>query len=843
MKKFYLQRILIVILIFTSNLLIAQIPVGGISLIKETLPNYSKGGKGTLVATTITGQPFDKGFKVTTGTDISYTWDSQVTFTKTSGIEANDVVLVTFYARTLASVQNFGEGSIIVCIEDNKSYDKQIYYKVALSSEWKQYFVPVKCTSTLALSAVTYSFHTGYVSQSIEVADVRFLNYKTTLKLEDLPVTPITYIGREADAPWRTEANDRINQIRKGIADVVVYDENGQVLKDAAVTVEMVKHKFGFGSAVDGNKFMSDAFYRKKVYELFNEVVLENDLKWPAFNPNPSINTTRTLDSLSRHKIVVRGHNVVWPAFKYNLASLKTLSANPVAFRNEIDRHIDQVTQYAKGKVVDWDVLNEPYSEKDFQAILGDEVMADWFKRVRQNDRNVKLYINDYSILSSGGTDVAHQDGYYRIIKYIDEHGGKIEGLGMQGHFDSNLTPIPKVYTILDRFATLGKEIKITEHDINVTQREVQADYTRDFLTITFSHPAVKSFLIWGFWAGQHWLPDGAFYAKDWTIRPHGQAWLDLVFNQWWTNKAELTTDSEGKASLDGFLGTYKYTIKSGDKIRTGTFNIENSKQSGIVNRVILSFDSTIPDHVNISTTKPACLCEGENITLQATTGTDLTYQWFKGTEVLPEQTSAIVASQSGIYSVKIKKGIVEMTSAPIEVKVTPVPQTPVITVTGDLALCQGEKVNFSTPVSNDLTYNWYKGTTKIQGSVNSLDIDQSGTYSLQVNAYGCSSKSAPVTVQVYSSTSTECTTGLNPNSLSFRVYPNPFKDSFTLETSNLNSISTKVGLYNALGTKIYTKEIGQIASQTIIPVAEPGFYTLRVSNEKEVQTFKLIGN
>lgn len=842
MKQFKLIILLTFILLLSNGVLFAQIPAGGVSLIKETGTNYSRNGKGTLTAISITGQPFTSGFRVITGPDISSTWDSQVTFTKTAGIEANDVVLVAFYARTTASIQESGDGALTVCIENNTTYDKQIYQKVAIGHEWKQYFVPLQCKSALALAAVTYSFHIGFASQTIEVADVKYLNYKKSLTLADLPVTEITYYGREADAAWRIPAAERINQIRKGIVDMMVYDEQGQILKDATVSIEMIRHKFGFGSAIDATRFMTDVVYRKKVYELFNEVVLENDLKWPAFNPNPRTNTTKTLDSLARHNIAVRGHNLVWPSFTYNLASLKTLSTNPVAFRNEIERHIDQATLYAKGKVVDWDVLNEPYTNTEFQKILGDEVMADWFKRVRINDRKVKLYINDYSILSAGGMDINHQNGYFDIIKYIDSKGGKIEGIGMQGHFGSDLTPITKVYSILERFATLGKEIKITEHDIDINQRAVQADYTRDFMTIVFSHPSVKSFLTWGFWAGQHWLPDGAYYALDWSIRPHGEAWKDLVFNQWWTKKTDQTTDSDGKVSFDGFLGTYKYTITSGTKVRIGTFKIENSKQSGIANPVVLSLDSSIPDNVGITTTKPACLCEGENITLQASTGADLTYQWFKGTELLPEQTSAIVTSQSGIYSVKVMKGPIEITSAPIEVTVNPIPQA-IITHTGDLSFCPGEKVSFSTNASNDLTYNWYRGTTKIQGSVTSFDTTLGGSYSLVTNAYGCSAKSDPVIARVLSSGDPACTTGLNQNSVSFRIYPNPCKESFVMETSYLNNLLTTIELFNALGARVFNSEVDQQTGKTSIPMSNPGFYTLKVSNKNEVQTFKIIGN
>jgi len=839
MKPLFRYLLIFISLFFASPTIFAQIPAGGVSLIKETGINYAKNGsKGTLLPITITGQPFTTGFSYSTGADISNTWDGQVKFTGIAGIAANDVVLVAFYARTLSSIQESGDGALNVCIENNTTFVKEIYLKIAIGREWKQYFAPVKCVSTLATSAVSYSFHTGFASQTIEVADVKYLNYKNTLTVSQLPQTEITYYGREAGAAWRAPAQERIDQIRKGIVSMVVYDEQGQVLKDAAISVEMIRHQFGFGTAVAASAFIINTVYRKKVVELFNEVLLENDFKWPQFSPT-STNLQRTLDTLAKYKIPVRGHTVIWPSFRHNTTALKTISADPVAFRNEIDRHIDQVTQYAKGKVIDWDVLNEPYSEKEFMAILGDDAMADWFKRVRQNDRSVKLYINDYSILSAGGMDDNHQNGYFNIIKYIDSKGGKIDGIGLQGHFGSDLTPLTKVYTILDRFAALGKEIKITEHDINVTQRAVQADYTRDFMTLRFSHPSVKSFLVWGFWAGQHWLPEAAYFATDWTIRPHGEAWKDLVFNQWWTKKTDKTTDTEGKVSFEGFLGTYQYTITSGSKVRTGTFSISNSKQSAIPNTVILSLDTAIPDNIGITTTKSACLCEGENITLNATTGTGLSYQWFRGSELLSDQTASIMASQSGLYTVKVKKGTVQIASASIEVKVNPIPKAE-ITPSGALSFCPGGKVSLSANLSNDLTYSWMKGSTKIQGSVTSLDIKETGTYTLVTNALGCSATSLPVAVNVYSPTDPACINGLNDNQVIFKVYPNPFKDHFIVETTTLNSAPFLAELFDSRGSLIYQKQLEKGTSRINIPVRVSGFYTLRVSNKETTNYFKL---
>lgn len=675
----YNLTLALALILFCTNIF-AQIPAGGTLLNATSGTTFQRIGKGTLTEIAVVGQPFTKGLRSVVTTDVNNSWDAQIQFSTVAGIATNDVILVAFYARTLSSVQETGEGSLTVVVENNTTYTKEISTKIAIGRDWKQYYASVKSNSTWTAAQVRYAFFVGYASQTIEIADVKFLNYKTTLALSDLPVTEITYSGQAADAAWRVSAADRINQIRKGKVDVVVQDKDGKVLKDASVTIEMVRHQFGFGSAIPASVFLTNTTFRNKVYELFNEVVFENDLKWPQFNPNSTLNLRRSLDSLDRKKIAVRGHNVIWPSWKWCPATLQALSTNPPALKSAIEKRIDEVTLFTKGRLNDWDVINEPYSEHEIMDVLGNEVMADWLKRVRLNDQNVKLYINDYGILSSSGQDVKKQDSYFNLIKYLEGLGAPVDGVGMQGHFSSDLTPITKVYSIIDRFAALGKEIKITEHDINITQRAVQADYTRDFMTILFSHASVKSFMIWGFWQNSHWRPDAALFNADWTIRPHGEAWKKLVFDEWWTKKTDLIADAGGKVTFEGFLGTYKYTVKSGGKEITGTFNVNNSNQSGIPNSVILKM---------------------ENYLL--------------------------------------------------------------------------------------------------------------GNKNLRRN--------------------------------SFKVYPNPFKGSFVLETSDLQIGETTAELFNALGQSVFLKKMENSAGKTIIPVPNPGFYTLRVSNENEVKVFKLSGN
>jgi hypothetical protein len=83
-----------------------------------------------------------------------------------------------------------------------------------------------------------------------------------------------------------------------------------------------------------------------------------------------------------------------------------------------------------------------------------------------------------------------------------------------------------------------------------------------------FSHPNVKGVMLWGFWAGRHWRPEGALYALDWTPRPIAQAWIDLVTKQWTTDET-LPTDDRGTAQTRGFCGTYDLTVSIGSKSQT----------------------------------------------------------------------------------------------------------------------------------------------------------------------------------------------------------------------------------------------------------------------------------
>lgn len=437
---------------------------------------------------------------------------------------------------------------------------------------WKKVQFPFALTRAYNKGESEIAFTLGLRQQAVEIGGIELANYGTSAKVADLPYTRLGYAGSEPTAVWRKAAEERIEKIRKGDLTVMVKDKTGKPVRGAQVAVRMRKHAFLFGTAVSGASLFSQrmgaenlARYKQEIVQLFNFSVMENENKWPQWADQASRPATlAAIDWLHQSGLQVRGHNLVWPSWNNtNVKAAQDAKGDPAALAKVILDHIAETTASLRGRFVDWDVINETFTNHDFMDILGRHAMVDWFKAARAGDPTAKLYINDFNILE--GEDKAHQDDYAATIQYIIDQGAPVDGIGLQSHFSARVTPMDELMKRLDRFAAFGKELEITEFDIDTSDEATQADYTRDFMTATFSHPSVKAFVMWGFWEGAHWRPRGAMMRRDWSVKPNGEVYKDLLFKKWWTN-ADGKTSAQGTFATRGFLGDYEIEVKSGGK-------------------------------------------------------------------------------------------------------------------------------------------------------------------------------------------------------------------------------------------------------------------------------------
>ncbi len=573
----------------------AALPAGESLLGARGLEEFSlQGSAGTLSKVDVVGQPFARAARIVTRERPANAYNLQFSAKNVAAVKAGDAVLGVFWARAVEPLPADGEAKTEFCFELGQApHTKLAVWPAALSTEWRRFYVPSEAKVAVAAGEGGIRFRLGYDPQTIEIADVRLLNFGSRVKLADLPFTPNTYRGREPQAPWRADAAARIENLRKGDLTVTVLDAAKRPMPGARVSVRMKRHTFGFGSAVDAKLLLEispDAEkYRDIIARDFNKVTIENHLKWPQWERDRDIGT-RAVTWLRERGIAVRGHCLYWGSEKRLPKRVVALFDQPDALRKAVLEHIADIGGTFKGQFPEWDVVNEPFSNFAMQNIfagrgasagriepeLGAQSLAEWFRAAHTVDPAAQLFINDYSILSTGGKDYEHQDYYERTTRELLRLGAPIGGIGMQGHFQEDLTPIPRLLTILDRYARLGLPIQITEHDFTTWDEQLHADYTRDLMTAMFSHPSTSGFIIWGFWEKAHWIPSAAYYRADWSLRPAGQAWRDLVFRDWWTNVDGIAA-ADGTFKTRGFLGDYEIEVESGGKKTTIKARIEKA--------------------------------------------------------------------------------------------------------------------------------------------------------------------------------------------------------------------------------------------------------------------------
>jgi endo-1,4-beta-xylanase len=304
---------------------------------------------------------------------------------------------------------------------------------------------------------------------------------------------------------------------------------------------------------------------------------------WGWANPNTRKKYLECAQWASDNHLRTRGHCIIYPGWSFLPAAVRPLEKDPVALRKRLLEHVADVTEATRRfNFSEYDVCNELRDLQEIHGLLGRDAVAEWFKVAREHAPNSRMAINENTILTRGGFTQTEQDNYAGWIQYLIDQGQGPDVIGMQSHFGEAVTGPETVLRILDRFAKFGKPIQITEFDLVTRDEQGQARYTRDFLTAVFSHPATDAFTMWGFWEGRMWQPPGAMIRKDWTLKPNGQAWMDLTLKEWWTD-VTMTTGADGSCTTRGFLGDYRVTVTAVGKEKSVLLSLAKPANTTVV--------------------------------------------------------------------------------------------------------------------------------------------------------------------------------------------------------------------------------------------------------------------
>ncbi len=297
--------------------------------------------------------------------------------------------------------------------------------------------------------------------------------------------------------------------------------------------------------AAGASKFLGNLYSdeQRPNFEFYwTQVTPENAGKWGSVEATRDVMTWGDLDAayaLARDNgLPFRFHVLVWgnqqPTWIAALPPDEQLEEIEEWFQAVAERYPD----------IDYvEVVNEPLHDPPtvqpgdpasggyIEALGGSGATGwDWvvtaFELAREAFPNTPLVINDYNILSS----TAQADRYLVIVDLLRDRG-LIDKIGVQGHAFSTRPGAP-IRAVLDRLATTGLPIQVTELDVDgnpsanpaLSDAASDANQLRDFqriFPVLWEHPAVEGITLWG-WRVGHWrtAQDAFLVRADGSERP-----------------------------------------------------------------------------------------------------------------------------------------------------------------------------------------------------------------------------------------------------------------------------------------------------------------------------------
>ncbi len=275
------------------------------------------------------------------------------------------------------------------------------------------------------------------------------------------------------------------------------------------------------GAAVEARRLAEPAFARVLASN-FNSLTPENDMKWVNVEPSPGRFSFRAGDALvafaEQNGMRVRGHTLVW----HTQLAPWVAGLSGEELHAALIRHVTNVVSHWKGRISQWDVVNEAIADgptgelrhdSPFTA-LGPTFIADAFRAAHEADPAARLFYNDYEI---EGLGTAKAEAVYQLAQRLKAAGVPIGGVGFQMHVDPRHWPeAGAIRQNMERFAALGLSVEITEMDVSIGEiegdraqkLEQQKRLTHDIVAACVEVSACSGVTFWGFTDRYSWLND-----------------------------------------------------------------------------------------------------------------------------------------------------------------------------------------------------------------------------------------------------------------------------------------------------------------------------------------------
>lgn len=259
----------------------------------------------------------------------------------------------------------------------------------------------------------------------------------------------------------------------------------------------------------------------------FNSATAENAMKWGELRKSLAgsydfSKADAIVDYALSHHARMRGHTLVWGKFPghgspKDIAEVLNKAEDPRKMLMAIlEEHIFTVMEHFKGRVLTWDVVNEPFElfganvdQSVFHQVLGLDFIPLAFSLARQADPNVKLFLNE-TIYNYSDKKAAN---FLKLIRDLRAQNVPIDGIGLQSHMMTELPSLPEFRNYTKQLAELGFEIELTELDASISlfrkeknPYQAQSDFYREYIGACLESGACKGITFWGMYDRDNWM-------------------------------------------------------------------------------------------------------------------------------------------------------------------------------------------------------------------------------------------------------------------------------------------------------------------------------------------------
>jgi len=283
------------------------------------------------------------------------------------------------------------------------------------------------------------------------------------------------------------------------------------------------------GSAANGTFYSNPtvpANYKQVLAQEFNILVAENEMKMDALLYEKNTYNWSKADALiafaETNKMRVRGHCLAWHSQTPSWMAKETWTRTSLLAL--LKSHVTAVVTRYKGRVHEWDVVNEAVNDNNpanfrgqgagtsiWYSVIGADFIDSAFVWAHAADPSADLYYNDYNIEYGGSKNTF----ILNLVKGLKQRNIPITGVGMQAHLEHNLSAsrISVISKFVDSLAKYDLKGQITELDLGIPQGTVtaatlkaQAASYAMMMDLFLSKPNMQSFVMWGFTDRYTWL-------------------------------------------------------------------------------------------------------------------------------------------------------------------------------------------------------------------------------------------------------------------------------------------------------------------------------------------------